>query len=67
MAARTPLRRNGDPGDVAGAVLVFLQDETRFITGAYVDVDGGARIGQSGADISAVNRSQIPAGTQQAS
>jgi 3-oxoacyl-[acyl-carrier protein] reductase len=66
MAASTPLRRNGHPADVAGAILMFLQDEARFITGAYVDVDGGARIGQSGADISAVNRSQVPAAAQRA-
>lgn len=66
MAAKTPLLRNGDPADVAGAVLLFLQDEARFITGVYVDVDGGARIGQAGADISAVNRSQIPAATHRA-
>jgi 3-oxoacyl-[acyl-carrier protein] reductase len=65
-AASTPLRRNGLPADVAGAVLMFLQDEARFITGAYVHVDGGARIGQSGADISAVNRSQVPASARQA-
>lgn len=42
MAERTPLRRLGQPEDVAGAVLALASDHARFITGAYVSVSGGA-------------------------
>ena len=42
---RTPLRRFGEPGDV-GSVIAFLAgDESRFITGASLYVDGGLSIG----------------------
>lgn len=40
-AARCPLRRNGMPRDVAGAVLFLASDLSRFMTGTYVPVDGG--------------------------
>jgi 3-oxoacyl-[acyl-carrier protein] reductase len=40
-AAATPLRRNGLPDDVAGAVLMMASDEARFITGTYLPVSGG--------------------------
>ncbi len=39
--ARCPLRRNGLPRDVAGAVLFLASDLSRFMTGAYLPVDGG--------------------------
>ncbi len=41
-AARTPLRRLGQPDDVAGAVLFFCADWSRHVTGAYLPVSGGA-------------------------
>lgn len=41
-AARTPLRRLGEPDDVAGAVLFFCADWSRHVTGAYLPVSGGA-------------------------
>jgi 3-oxoacyl-[acyl-carrier protein] reductase len=41
MAARTPMRRLGQPEDVAGAVLLLASDAARFVTGAYVPVSGG--------------------------
>lgn len=45
-AARTnPLGRNATPGDVAAAVLWFLDDTASFITGVALDVDGGAHLG----------------------
>lgn len=41
MAKGTPLRRIGQPEDVAGAVLMLVSDEARFLTGLYVPVSGG--------------------------
>jgi 3-oxoacyl-[acyl-carrier protein] reductase/pteridine reductase len=40
MAAKTPMRRNGTPEDVAEAVL-FFATATHFITGQVLYVDGG--------------------------
>jgi NAD(P)-dependent dehydrogenase (short-subunit alcohol dehydrogenase family) len=38
---RTPLRRWGNPEDVAGAVLFLCSAAAAFITGAIIPVDGG--------------------------
>ena len=40
-ASMTPLRRVGLPEDIAGAVLFYASDETKFITGNYLPVNGG--------------------------
>jgi amino acid adenylation domain-containing protein len=40
-AARCPLRRNGLPRDVAGAILFLASALSEFMTGAYLPVDGG--------------------------
>jgi NAD(P)-dependent dehydrogenase (short-subunit alcohol dehydrogenase family) len=40
-AAELPLRRMGEPTDVAEAVLFLAADSGRFITGQCVDVNGG--------------------------
>lgn len=40
-SARCPLRRNGLPRDVAGAVLFLASDLSQFMTGTYLPVDGG--------------------------
>ncbi len=40
-AQMTPLKRNGLPEDVAGAVLVLASSEARFITGTYLPINGG--------------------------
>ncbi len=41
FAAITPLRRVGEPTDVADAVAFLVSDEARFITGQTLSVDGG--------------------------
>jgi len=40
-ATWTPLRRNGVSADVAGAILFYASDMSRFVTGSYQPVDGG--------------------------
>ena len=37
----TPLQRVGQPDDIAGAVLFFASNYSKFITGGYLPVDGG--------------------------
>ncbi|HUO16654.1 MAG TPA: 3-oxoacyl-ACP reductase FabG [Verrucomicrobiae bacterium] len=41
MRDRTPLRRLGEPRDVANAYLFLASDEADFINGAVLSVDGG--------------------------
>lgn len=41
MAEHTPLQRNAQPDDIAGAILMMACDQTQFITGAYIPVSGG--------------------------
>jgi 3-oxoacyl-[acyl-carrier protein] reductase len=43
-AAHTPLRRFGQPEDVAGAVLLFCAEWSRFVTGTYLPVCGGIQM-----------------------
>ena len=40
-AARRPLARVGTPDDVANAVLFFASDLSKWVTGAFLVVDGG--------------------------
>lgn len=42
MAKKTPLRRNGHPEDVAGTILLLAAETARFVTGAYLTVNGGS-------------------------
>ena len=42
---RTPLRRLGDPTDIASAAAFLASDESRFMTGASLVVDGGLSLG----------------------
>jgi len=44
FAQSAPLRRVALPEDVAGAVLLLASGETRFITGAYLPVNGGIQM-----------------------
>jgi NAD(P)-dependent dehydrogenase (short-subunit alcohol dehydrogenase family) len=41
LARQVPLGRIGEPRDVADAVLYLASDESRFVTGAELKVDGG--------------------------
>ena len=41
MRERTPLRRLGEPRDVANVYLFLASDESDFINGAVISVDGG--------------------------
>lgn len=41
VAGKTPLRREGSASEVASLVAVMLSEETSFVSGANVDVNGG--------------------------
>ena len=41
VSRHTPLGRLGEPEDIAGGVLFLASDEAKFITGAWVCIDGG--------------------------
>lgn len=41
LLSRTPMRRFGEPDDVAGAAVFLASDAARFITGQLLVVDGG--------------------------
>lgn len=43
-AQMVPLRRNGLPEDVAGAILLLASNEAKFVTGAYLPVSGGVQM-----------------------
>lgn len=44
MAERIPLRRVGDPEDIADVVAFLASDAARYITGASIVVDGGMSV-----------------------
>ena len=41
LARQVPLGRVGEPDDIANAVLYLASDESRFVTGAELKIDGG--------------------------
>lgn len=43
-AQMVPLKRNGLPEDIAGAILLLASQEARFISGAYLPVSGGLQM-----------------------
>jgi 3-oxoacyl-[acyl-carrier protein] reductase len=45
MIAHTPLRRMGQPDDIANAFLFLASEEAGYISGAVLSVDGGIVIG----------------------
>ncbi len=48
IAAGVPLRRMGDAKDVAYAVLYLASDESSYVTGIELDIDGGILAGSTG-------------------
>ena len=44
VANHTPLRRLGEPDDIAGAVLFYCADWSKFVTGTYLPVCGGSQM-----------------------
>lgn len=44
IAGQTPLRRLGEPEDIAGAVLFYCTDWSRFVSGTYMPVSGGMQM-----------------------
>jgi 3-oxoacyl-[acyl-carrier protein] reductase len=47
IARRLPLRRLGEPDDIARAALFLASDHADWITGTTLVVDGGAMLGAS--------------------
>ncbi len=45
VLSRTPLKKLGDPEDVANAALFLVSDAAKYITGVVLPVDGGNSIG----------------------
>jgi NAD(P)-dependent dehydrogenase (short-subunit alcohol dehydrogenase family) len=43
MASEVPLGRLGEPEEIANAVLFLASDESSFMTGGEIFVDGGSR------------------------
>ncbi|UCG60683.1 MAG: SDR family oxidoreductase [Candidatus Zixiibacteriota bacterium] len=44
VAAHTPLRRLALPDDIAGAILFYCADWSRFVTGTYLPTSGGTQM-----------------------
>lgn len=44
MVANTPLRRLGDPDDIAAAALWLASDAGSYVTGKVIEVDGGIQV-----------------------
>jgi NAD(P)-dependent dehydrogenase (short-subunit alcohol dehydrogenase family) len=45
MAAKTPLAKLGEPGDIANAYVWLASDAAKFVSGAVLSVDGGLVLG----------------------
>ena len=48
MAGRLPLRRLGEPEDIAGAALFLVSEAASWITGHVLVVDGGSMVAPGG-------------------
>jgi NAD(P)-dependent dehydrogenase (short-subunit alcohol dehydrogenase family) len=48
IARHMPLRRLGEPGDIADAAVFLASEAASWITGATLVVDGGAMLGRAG-------------------
>ena len=49
MVRRIPLKRVGNPLEVANAILFLASDEASYVTGAEILVDGGLRTARNAA------------------
>lgn len=59
---KTPLRREGTPGDVAELILFLASDRASFITGEIVHVNGGLGLFQGGTRTVPRSRPPVRAG-----
>ena len=48
-AVAQPIPQSGLPADIAGAALYLASDDSKFVTGTHIVVDGGITIGPRGA------------------
>jgi len=44
-AIRVPMQRTGRPEEVANTIAWLLSDESSYVTGTYMEVDGGMQTG----------------------
>jgi 3-oxoacyl-[acyl-carrier protein] reductase len=44
VVERTPLRREGTPADVAGAVVFLASSQASFLAGEIIEVNGGVAV-----------------------
>ena len=42
--AAVPMKRAGEPAEVAGAVVILASDLSSYVTGAVIEVGGGRNI-----------------------
>ncbi len=64
MATVQPIQRAGHPEDIAGMALYLASDDSEFVTGQAMVVDGGMTIG---ANFAPPGGNNLPAGTPQSS
>jgi 3alpha(or 20beta)-hydroxysteroid dehydrogenase len=62
--AITPLGRGGEPEEVAELMIFLMSDESRFITGAEIPIDGGQTSGGIAKFLSEAVRGDQPPGGQ---